>query len=373
MTMHTIVSYVDKATETLQKIGIIIKAETDVPVLKLLDTIARLDHPRVLAIGRVLQQQNPFNAIVRDQITGMQTVSLHQDIANSFHSIREDIEQMVDWLEDGQFDWAEKIVDRWIKLKRGSVPERFNQIKKNYQVVAKNTADQLAREHSIVEAYQYYRLALKQAEIVCLELLNQSEENLAQAEFTLQQAQNKANNSIHIESTEQALSQLQHTEALRHLQIEEKCYQTIKQLYGYLVASYRATESVLTRLQQMLALKDEIYQQSVTFFTANEMAFTSLATEFKTVGREFGNVKILETMQSGLSNNLHIPAQTETKQIEQGLEKNNGTNIQQHSVHHMIDAIVLYQQSSQQLIDELSNKRTQSEQGFQEIAEISKL
>ena len=372
MTVHTIVSYIDKATETLQKVGIIVKAETDIPVLKLLDTIARLDHSRVLAIGRILQQQSAINTIVRDQISGMQVVSLHQDIANSFHSIREDAEQMIDWLEDGRLDWAEKIVEVWIKLKRGSIPERFDQIKKNYQMVATKTTGQLVRERSIIDAYQDCRLALKQAEITCLELLKISEENLAQADSALQQAQNKTNNALHQDNTEQASLQLKHTEALRQLQAEDKCYQTVKHLYNHLTISYCATETILTRLQQMLALKETIYQQSVTFFTANEMVFTALSTIFKTTDSEYASAKMLETMQSGLNNNLHILARVGTEQTEQGLGNSNGTNIQQNSVRYLIDAIVSYQQTNQQLMDELSNECTQSVQNFQEIAEISK-
>ena len=371
MSTHTIVSYIDKATETLQKTGITVKAEANIPVLKLLDIIARLDHSRVLAIGRILQQQSAMNTIVRDQIAGMQVVSLHHDIANSFHTIREDAEQMIDWLEDGRLDWAETIADVWIKLKRGSIPERFEQIKKNYQLVAKNTSDQLVREHSIVDAYQDCRLALKQAEITCLELLKHSEDSLAQAEFALQQAQNKADNALHMDSSEQAPLQLKHAEALRQLHVEDKCYQTVKHLHSHLTASYQATETILAHLQQMLTLKEAIYQQSVTFFTANEMVFTALSAIFKTTDSEFARVKMQETMQSGLNSNLHILARAETGQIEQRLQKSNG-NIQQNSVRHLIDAIVSYQQSSQQLIDELSNKRTQSAQDFQKITEISK-
>ncbi len=372
MVTNSDVSYIDKAADTLQKIGITIKAEPDVPVLKLLDTIAKLDHSRVLVIGRVLQQQSTINTIVRDQIKGMQVVSLHQDIANSFHSIREDAEQMIDWLDDGQLDWAEKIVNGWIKLKRGSISERFDQIKKDYLTAAKNTTDQLVRERSIVDAYQDYRLALKQAEITCLELLKKTEDNLAQAEVILQQAQNKADTAIHMENNEQAVLQLEYAEALRQLQDENQCYQTVKHLYAHLITSYRATESVLPHLHQILALKDAIYQQSVTFFSANEIVFVALSTIFKAAGSEFESAKMQEAMKSALNSNLEILARAETKPIEQSIDNAHNMSIQQHSVRRLVDEIISYQQSSQQLMSELRNETTQSMRDLQEITEHGK-
>lgn len=70
-----VVPYTDRAVQKLKKLGIIVAAQPDAPVMTLLDSISNIDNNRVVAIARTLQQQSGFNAIVRENISGL-------DIAN---------------------------------------------------------------------------------------------------------------------------------------------------------------------------------------------------------------------------------------------------------------------------------------------------
>ena len=53
---------------------------------------------------------------------------------------------------------------------RGDIASRFNKIRDTYLDVSKETKNQIDREHTILEAYRDFRGALKQAEVMALDL-----------------------------------------------------------------------------------------------------------------------------------------------------------------------------------------------------------
>ena len=104
-----VISYVDRAVQLLNKIGIIIKPQADAPILKLLDNVAEIDKNRVITIARTLQQQSAFNQVVREQIDGVEVSQRYTQIVNHFDSIRTDMEKMLGWLDDGKLDFFESL------------------------------------------------------------------------------------------------------------------------------------------------------------------------------------------------------------------------------------------------------------------------
>jgi hypothetical protein len=100
--------------------------------------------------------------------------SRYEDIARAFNSIRDDAKMMVDQLADGKIDFMERVANIWMKMSRGDIADRFDEIRSTYLTVTKSTKDQIEREAKILDAYHDFRGALKQAEILALEVLKKS-------------------------------------------------------------------------------------------------------------------------------------------------------------------------------------------------------
>ena len=80
----------------------------------------------------------------------------YEKITNSFNSIREDAKGMVDQLADRRAAGADGAHQPMCgpRSRRGDIADRFDDIRKGYLDVAKDTRGQIEREHTILEAYQ---------------------------------------------------------------------------------------------------------------------------------------------------------------------------------------------------------------------------
>ncbi len=364
--------YIDKAITILKGINIRIKAEPDAPMNKLLDIIPpKYDSNKVLTIGRVLQQQSAFNEVVREQISGMELASRHTEIINAFNSIRKDAEGMASWVSDGKLDFKERLQNMWMTISRGSIPRRFEGIRATYLEVSRDSGDQIKRELAILEAYQSYRFALKQAEIEARHLTEAAEGFLAEAKNKLNAAANAVEGE-NIEPAELAALELKRDEALMALQKEDKVYQLIKDLCDNLVIAYNAAEVVFARLQQSSAVKERVYQQGVTFFATNEIVFTALAASFNSMLGLSESTKTLDAMKDGMNKSLDTVAKMGNAQMEESLRAGYGSTLKAESVRALVDAIVEFQESSISLIDELRREASSNSHEIEQIVNDGK-
>ena len=176
--VKTPLQYLDKATSALRELGIIPPQAMDAPINGLLERISDLDEERIVVIARTLGQASVFNEVVRDQVQAMEIGERYREIAESFNSIRDDSKKMVDQLADAKVDVMERITNVWMKLSRGDISDRFDDIKRVYLDVTRSTKDQVDREHIILDAYRDFRGALKHAEVMALEVLKTAEQKL---------------------------------------------------------------------------------------------------------------------------------------------------------------------------------------------------
>ncbi len=365
--MTAVISYTDRAIQVLGKLGIRLTPEPEAPVLQLLDAISDLDNTRVMAIARTLQQQSAFNAVVRDNILGMDVANRQATIVAAFDSIRTDAQQMVLWLDDGKLDFVEKMRMGWMSMMRGSIPDRFAQIKKTYLEVAKDSSDQIARERVILEAYQDYRFGLKQAQIDSEELFNIATGRLEQQKAVLQTAQNSVESFQGEDAAERSRLELVRDESLRLYQKEDERYQIVKDLNENLIIAYNAAEAVFARIQQTSTVKDRVFRQSVTFFGTNELVFTALSASMTSLSGLHESTQTLEAMKEGMNKGLEAIATAGNKQLEAGLRAGYGSTIKAESLRSLVDAIVSYQESSYRMISEL---RAESESNAKEISHV---
>ena len=173
--MTTPMQYLDKAMVRLRDLGLMPDKTEEAPVVALLRRVSDLDQDKVVAIARTLSQASLFNQVVREQVASMQISDRYTVITNAFNSIRDDAKSMVEQLEDGKINTWERLQNAWMKATRGDIPQRFDKIKTTYLEVAKDTNDQIEREHLILAAYQDFRGALKESEVLALQVLKVGE------------------------------------------------------------------------------------------------------------------------------------------------------------------------------------------------------
>ena len=369
---NQVVPYVDRAVQVLNKIGIILKPQTDAPILKLLDNVTEIDKNRVMSIARTLQQQGAFNEVVRDQIDGVEVSQRYTKIVNHFDSIRTDMEKMIGWLDDGRLDFFERIKIGWMKLQRGSIPDRFNLIKDTYLEVSKETGNQVERERIILNAYQDFRFGLKQAQITAEELVNMATARLEDCKNKLSLAIAEVDNFNSDDHVARARLELIRDEALRNVQQEDSRYQIILDLANNLTVSYNSAEAVFARLQQTTSVKERVYQQSVNFFSTNEIVFTALSASITSLTGLSESTKTLEALKDGMNKGIESIASAGNKQLEEALRAGYGSTIKADSLRSLVEAIVNYQESSHQLISELRNESIENAKEIDRIVEDGK-
>ena len=240
--------YLDRATRALQAIGIAPPQAIEAPIAGLLEKITALDEDRIVVIARTLGQTSVFNEVVREQVQAMEIGERYRQITESFNSIRDDTKKMVDQLDDQKIDLFERINNVWMKLSRGDVADRFDEIRKVYLDVTRSTKDQIQREQVILDAYRDFRGALKHAEVMALEVLKIAEQRLEGAQAQLQKASDAVANFAGQEVSERARLELARDEQLRRTQDEEKRYQIAKDLSDNLTIGYNTSEVVMARL-----------------------------------------------------------------------------------------------------------------------------
>src|SRR5262245_5784556 len=170
--------YLDKASNALRDMGLMPEKVDPAPINALLEKISDLDQDKIALIARTLGQTEVFNEVVREQTSKMEIGERYQAITNGFNSIRDDSKRLVDQVADGKIDIFERGTNMWMKIARGDIADRFDKIKKTYLTVTKETKNQIDREGKILEAYRDYRGALKNAEVMALEVLKKAGEKL---------------------------------------------------------------------------------------------------------------------------------------------------------------------------------------------------
>jgi uncharacterized protein YrzB (UPF0473 family) len=365
--------YLDKALGTLRDLGLVPEKRGEAaPITALLNRISDLDDQRVTLIARTLDQMSLFNEVVREQITAMDVGERYNKIAEAFNSIRDDAKQMVNQIEDGRIDTFERLANIWQKVSRGDIASRFAKIKDTYLDVARATKDQFEREHLILNAYRDFRGALKESEVMALEVLKKAEGKLNEARARIDEASKAVESAAQAEPAERAKLELARDEKLRALQDEEKRYQIAKDLSDNLTVGYNTSEVIMARLMQTTSAKERVYQQSVSFFSTNESVLTALSASFTGMHGLHESTQTLEKMKEGLNQSLETLSEIGGKVQEEALKAGYGPTIRAESVKKLVDSVVNYQQRSYEIIDEMRKLSTKNAEDIRDAVEDGK-
>ncbi len=376
--MATPMLYLDKAMNRLRDLGLVPERTEEAPIVALLNRISDLDEDKVVAIARTLSQASLFNQVVREQISSMQLGERYAEITTAFDSIRKDARSMVNQLEDGKIDTFERLQNIWVKTTRGDISDRFEKIKRVYLDVARDTQDQIEREQIILAAYQDFRGALKEAEILTLQVLEKAQQNLEQRTAELNAAMQAVTSDTGADAVARARLELARDERLRAVQHAEDLYQICKDLSDNLTVSYNTSEVVMARLLQTTNAKDRVYKQAVSFFGTNETVLTALSASFTGLHGLHESTETLEAMKEGVSRSLEDLADIGGKVQQAALEAGYGPTIRSEAVKKLVDSVVSYQEHSRAIIAEMRELSTRNaqdigdavEQGKQRLAQL---
>ncbi|MCH9671431.1 MAG: cell surface protein [Gammaproteobacteria bacterium] len=374
MSTATPMQYLDKAMNALDDMGLIPKGETgqEAPIVSLLNQISELDEGRVTAIARTLDKASLFNEVVREQVQAMEIGQRYEEITDQFNSIRDDAKSMVKQIEDGKVDTFERISNVWMKVTRGDIADRFDKIKETYIDVTASTNDQIQRENKILDAYQDFRGAMKQSEVLSLEVLNKATAELDKAKAGLAAAMKVVEGYAGTDPAERAKLEMARDERVRDLQNEEKRYQVAKDLSDNLTVSYNTSEVVMARLLQTTNAKERVYSQAVSFFGTNEVVLTALSASFTGLFGLHEGTQTIEAMKDGISKSLEDLAEVGGKVQEAAVRAGYGPTIRADSVKMLVDSVVGWQTRSQEIIAEMRQLSTQNAKEIRDAVEEGK-
>ena len=365
----TPMQYLDQATGALRELGITPAKPNFTPINALLEKISDLDEDRISVIARTLSQTEVFNEVVRDQTQSMDIGQRYEEIARAFNSIRDDSKMLVDQLGDGKVDVFERVANVWMKLTRGDVADRFDEIRATYLDVTKSTRDQIVREAKILDAYHDYRGALKQSEVLALEVLKKAEIKLEETKQALARASETLAAYSGTDLAERARLELTRDERLRDLQDEDKRYQIAKDLSDNLTISYNTSEVIMARLNQTTSAKERVYAQAVSFFSTNDSVLTALKASFTGLLGLHESTQTLETMKEGVSRSIEILADLGDKVQEAAVRAGYGPTIRADAVTKLVESITSFQEKTFGIVTEMRQLSTQNSQEIRQAVE----
>jgi hypothetical protein len=370
--VRTPMQYLDKALGALRDAGLMPAKLEPAPINALLEKISDLEPEKIQVIARTLGQASVFNDVVREQIAGMEIAERYKAITEGFNSIRDDTKRLVDQMGDSRLDLLERATNVWMKISRGDIADRFDKVRATYLDVTRDTKTQVDREHVILEAYRDYRGAVKQAEVLALEVLETASTKLDKERAALKEASDRVANFAGSEPAARARLELERDEQLRRVQDEEKRYQIAKDLSDNLTISYNTSEVVMARLQQTTNAKERIYAQSVAFFSTNDSVLTALKASFTGMFGLHESTKTLDAMKEGMSKSLETLSEIGGKVQEEAVKAGYGPTIRADAVKKLVDSVVGFQERAQGIIEEMRKLSTQNSAEIRDAVEDGK-
>ncbi|SHM14458.1 cell surface protein [Roseibium suaedae] len=368
----TPLKYLDRALSKLREIGLPVETETDAPINALLEQISSLSPDKVLIITRTLGQASNFNEVVRSQIQQMDIGQRYEEITDSFNTIRDDAKALVDQLADGKISFTESLSNKWRDMRRGTISDRFDTIRSTYKEVARATKDQIEREQTILDSYRDFRGALKQAEVLALEILKTATTKLDEAKAALEAASAAVAGHTGDDAAAKARLELARDEKLREMQDEEKRYQVAKDLSDNLTIGYNTSEIIMARLMQTTNAKERVYAQSVSFFSTNESVLTALNASFTGLQGLHESTETLNAMKDGMNKSLETLAEIGDAVQTEALKAGYGPTVAAASVKKLVDSVINFQVQSREIINEMRDMSTKNSEEIRTAVEDGK-
>jgi hypothetical protein len=365
-------SFLIRATDALRNLGLAVSEPNTTPIASVISVLAEVDEPRAIVVARTIAQQQAFDLLVAEQVGQMDIGNRFEDITKGFDGIRDDAKRMVDQMADGRISFGEKATNAVMRLTRGDIPDRFDSIRKTYLSVTEDVGEQIEREGVILSAYRDFRSALKESEILALEIQKGVEVRVADAKAILDKAVAAIEGQTVEDPIARARLEQDRDQALHAFQTEDRRYQVAKDLADNLKVSFNVTEVTMARLVQSHEAKERVWQQSVVFFNTNTTVMSALRATFNSTAGLNEGTRTLNEMKEGMSKSLETIAEIGGKVQEAALEAGYGPTIRADAVKKLVDSVVEYQENSGRIIAEMRARSTENAEEIRRTVEEGK-
>ena len=372
MARKTALQQLDQAKTIVRDLGIKVEKVQDAPIAGLLEKIYDLDKEKVTIIAKTLAEVAVFNEIVRNEVSGMSIGQRYNEIVENFNSIRDDAKRLVVQLDDGKVDTFERVSNIWMKVRRGDIAERFDEIRDTYLEVAADSKDQILREGRILDAYRDFRGAYKQAQVLALKVLETAEKELNKAKKALDKASKTAAKYNGDEVSQRAELEMLRDDELRTLQTVEKKYQIAKDLSDNMTIGYNTSEVIMSRLMQTTSAKERVYAQAVSFFATNDAVLTALKASFTGLFGLHESTKTLDAMKKGVEESLETLSEIGEAVQQEAIKAGYGPTVKAEAVKKLVDSVVNFQIRSREIIEEMRVLATRNSEEIREAVEDGK-
>lgn len=340
---QSMTNYLERAKAGLSSIGIHLTGPVETaPILSLLEKVQHYDKPKVIAIAATLQQSSSFHQTVREQLKGMDASALYQSITDDFESIRTDSTKMAAWIADGELNMLERLQTMFIKIRRGSIPDRFAAIQKHYLASVQIVGQEIKREEVIRDAYHSYQMAMKQAEISAQEVLQVATSALDARKATLQSCNDAVDAAIGSDAIELSTLELKRDEAVHALQQEDKSW-IAKDIAEDLKVGFNTSKVVMAHLEQVSVVKDRLHQRMISFFSGQEGVLTALSAAYTAKSGMTSASNALKSMKVGTEKSIEALANSTNVEVRDAIGIAYGPALDSSPVKQLAEAIVQFQ------------------------------
>lgn len=374
-----------KATKILSNIGVHVQVK-DVSrdhTRKLVKDLEVIDSEGAKVIDDIISSLEAFDDVVREQVSEMKTADRYEIVRKNFKSILDDAERMVHQVnDDGKVGMVDRIKNKVMTLRRGSIEGRFDELRNVSQKVFSDVDTQITREMIILEAYTEFRGALKEASNTALSLLEKAEvrkneyaDKLTNAQNAIEEARGNGMSAIDIGQFE-----LARDGAKVDFDREDRRYQTAIDISEQLNIAYGVSEAVMTKLQQTTQVKDAQQRKTATFYTANSGTLTALMMAFKSIHGLHEATQMLNANVEGTRDALSRLGDIGTNVQENAIKATYGATVDAASLKKLYESAVKFEEMHRKSVEsmrEVSRKNDQEirkviEDGQKRLAEVAK-
>jgi hypothetical protein len=333
-------------------------------IVSIIEEIKDADPDLAYFIARTLSEQEAFDDLVVQKISGIAVGDDYKEITAAFDSIRADAKKAVLDAADGNESIWGKITGFFKEATQGDIADRFSKIEDRFEQVTTTLAAQLKGEKEILEAYQLFRGALGQSQVAALAIKANLEATWNAAKEKAETAQKAVDDAQAADEATKVSLQIARDSANDARSKAEGQFDIGKDLADNLMIAYNITEVTMKKLEGTSKLKDRIYKRSVSFYAANRSTLASLKANYNaTIGLAEGT-NALDSMTGGINRSLSDLADVSGEVNAKAIRSGYGKTIDADVVKTLAEALLVEDEENAKLIEQ---SRAEASQNADEI------
>jgi len=355
--MSAIEPLLKKGLNVLSKFGINFETKPeDAGLVRLLEGISHIDKPRVLAIARTAQYIGVFNEAVNENIDAVNYSDRYKDINKIFDSIISDAQTRFNQAEsDNELSYTEKLRNFCVDITKGSIHDRFEEIRKLYKDVTFDTEEQIKKEKETIEAYTSFRFAVKNASIVSDEVVKIQKRNLEKIQEAYEASSTlleKYQKRKVIDAVEKGKLELARDKARDEFKKQDSDYNLVIKTSLVLSQLYDGGDAVYAKSSQITEAKVLQHQNLVTTYTLASTIITGLDNAINALLGLHEATEVSKETREVMNRGLEFLAKTGNQVMLDAVKEATRPTLEPAAIKQLFDSLADAQKKSYAIISE---------------------